>query len=113
MDYIETTHMFFNVCHNTNSSDVVTCGDKADVTSFEFNEVFDLIGFKVKFSGIISFNFRVGESESSSIVRYDIGNLVGAHSSCSNFNQFEFSFFRFNGFKNESTLSVVENSEVF
>jgi hypothetical protein len=41
----EGAHVLFDVGDGSDSSDVVTGSDEANVSSFEFNEIFNFIGF--------------------------------------------------------------------
>jgi len=113
VDNIETTDVSISVDNNTDSSDVVTGGNHAKVASFEFNEIDDLTSGDVQLGGVIDGEFRVGESEGTTIVGDDVGDLVGADSLLGDLDKLIFSFFLADVSEDESSLNVVEDSVQF
>jgi len=113
VDDIETTDVSISVDNNTDSTDVVTGGDHAKVASFELDEINDLTGSDVQLGGVIDGKFGVGESEGSTVVGDDVGDLVGANSLLGDLNELVFSFFLADVSEDESSLNVVEDSVQF
>jgi len=113
VDDIETTDVSISVDNNTNSSDVVTGGNHTKVASFEFNEIDNLTSGDVQLGGVIDGEFRVGESEGTTIVGDDVRDLVGSDSLLSDLDELVFSFFLADVSEDESSLNVVEDSVQF
>lgn len=103
--------MLFDVLDDTDSTDVVTVLDVADITGFQVSETFDLVVNEVVLEGITDLDFGVGESDGSGVVGNDVGDLVGTNSLSSDLQELELSFFLVEGLEDESTLGVVEDSE--
>lgn len=113
VDDIETTDVSISVDNNTDSTNVVTGGDHAKVASFELDEINDLTGGDVQLGGVIDGEFGVGESEGSTVVGDDVGDLVGADSLLGDLDELVFSFFLADVSEDESSLNVVEDSVQF
>jgi len=113
VDDIETTDVSISVDNNTDSSDVVTRSNHTKVASFEFNEINDLTSSDVQLGGVVDGEFRVGESDGSTVVGNDVGDLVGADRLLGDLNKLVFAFFLADVSEDESSLNVVEDSEQF
>jgi len=113
VDNIETSDVSISVDYNSDSSDVVTGGDSAQVAGLELNSVDDLTSGDVELNGVIDVDFRVGESESSTVVSDNVRDLVGANSLLGDLAELVFSFFGTNVSEDESALNIVENSVKF
>lgn len=113
VDNIETTQMSFDVLDGGNSTDVVSTSDIGEMSGFVGVPFQDLVLFKVVSEGISFVDFGVGESDGSAVVGDDVGSFVGTNKFALDFHELDFSFsiFYFNGF--ESSLDVVEKSEMF
>ena len=112
MDNIETSEMFFNVLDLSNSSDVVSSCNESKMSGLVGEPFEDLVVFKVVFNGISFVDFWVRESDSSSIVGHNVGNLVGSDSFGLNLHQFASSFRFFDLDEDESSLNVKHESIV-
>jgi len=108
---IERTGMLFDVGDDTNPTDIVTTYDVRYITHFEFGEIGDFILNQVVLDGIVDLDFRVGESDGSSIMGYDVRDPVGSQSLLNDLTELELSFFFLQGSKDETSLGVIENSE--
>lgn len=103
--------MLFDVLDDTDSTDVVTVLDVANITGFQVSEVFNLVVDDVVFKGVTNLDFGVGESDGSGVVSNDVRDLVGTNSLSGNLQELELGFFLVEGLEDESTLGVVEDSE--
>jgi len=113
VDDIETSNVSISVDYNSDSSDVVTGGDHAQVASLELNSVNDLTSGDVELNSIVDVDFRVGESESSTIVGNNVRDLVRTNSLLSDLAELVFSFFGADVSEDESALNVIKNSVKF
>lgn len=75
------------------------------------SEVFNLVVNDIVLKGITDLDFGVRESDGSGVVSNDVGNLVGTNSLSGNLQKLELGFFLVEALEDESTLSVVEDSE--
>jgi len=110
VDDIETTDVSVSVDYNSDSSNVVTRSDHAQVAGFELSGLNDLAGSDVELDGVVDVDFWVGESEGSTIVGNNVRNLVGADSLLGDLAELVFSFLSADVSEDESALYVVENS---
>jgi len=113
MDNIETTDVSISVDDNTDSSDVVTGGDQSKIASFEGNVVNDGTSGDVKLDGIQDSNSGVGESDGTTVVGDNVGDLVGSDGLLGDLAKLVLGFFLSDVSEDESSLNVVENSEKF
>jgi len=113
VDDIETTDVSISVDDDTDSTDVVTGSDHAKVASFELDEIDDLTSGDVELSSVVDGEFGVGESEGSTVVGDNVGDLVGADSLLGDLDELVFSFFLADVSEDESALNVVEDSVQF
>lgn len=112
VDDVETTEMSFTGSDDTDSSDVVTVGDCADVSRLELGVLKDGSGGDFELDGVVDGDIRVGESDGSTVVGNDVRDFVGADFLSDDFAELEFGFLRLNGSEGESSLNVEKNSEV-
>jgi len=89
VDDIERTGVLLDVLDDTDSADVVSVLDEANVARFEMGESLDLSGSNVVLEGITNLDFRVGESDGSSIVSDDVRDLVGTNGLVGNLQELE------------------------
>jgi len=113
VDDIETTDVSISVDNNTDSSDVVTGGDQSKIAGFEGNVINDETSGDVNLDGIQDSDSGVGESDGSSVVGNNVGDLVGTNSLLGDLAELELGFFLANVSKDESSLYVVEDSVEF
>jgi len=113
MDNIETTDVSISVDENTDSSDVVTGGDQSKIASFEGNVFNDGTSGDVKLDGIQDSNSGVGESDGTTVVGDNVGDLVGSDGLLGDLAKLVLGFFLSDVSEDESSLNVVENSEKF
>ena len=79
VDDIERTGVLLDVLDDTDSADVVSVLNEADVTRFEMSESLDLSGSNIVLEGITNLDFGVRESDGSSIVSDNVRDLVGTN----------------------------------
>jgi len=113
VDNIETTDVSISVDNDTDSSDVVTGGDQSEVAGFKGNVVDDETSGDIKLDGVQDVDSRVGESDGSTIVGNDVGNLVGADSLLGDLAKLVLGFFLSDVSEDESSLYVIKNSVKF
>jgi hypothetical protein len=89
VDDVITSNMPLDVNDLTDSADVVAAGDEASVSDIVLNPVGDFVVNEAVLDAVTLFDFGMWESDGTSIVRYDVGDLVGTHSSSFNLKQLE------------------------
>lgn len=112
VDNIETTQMSVSGGQNTDSTNIVTLNAVNEVTGLELDEVEDLARFDVDLDGVVDIDIGVGVSDGSTVVGDDVRNFIGANLLSGDLAELVLSFLRLDGSKDESTLNVVEDSEV-
>mmetsp|Transcript_10517 Transcript_10517/g.9060 ORF Transcript_10517/g.9060 Transcript_10517/m.9060 type:complete len:279 (+) Transcript_10517:481-1317(+) len=113
VDNIETTHMSVSGGQNTDSTNIVTLNSVDELSSLEFNEVQDLSALNVDLDGVVDIDIGVGVSDGSTVVGDNVWDFIGADFSSDDLAKLELSFIRLDGSEDESTLDVVQDSEVF
>jgi len=113
VDDIEGTGVSFSGLDGTHSTDILAADDLAHVTGIEFDPVGDLAGGKVEFDGITDFAVWVWVSDGSSVVCDQEWNVVLFDEHFLDSAEFVGSFFGGDSVDDESTFSVVDQSEVF
>jgi len=79
VDDIERTGVFLDVLDDSDSANVVSVLDEANVARFEMSESLDLSGSNIVLEGIANLDFRVRESDGSCIVSDNVRDLVGTN----------------------------------
>ena len=76
MDDLERALMLLTVNDSTNTSDIVTTSDHADVTDLELDEVDDLTSLEVNLDGVVDSNGGVGVTESTTVMGGESGDTT-------------------------------------
>jgi len=113
VDDIEGTWVSFSGLDGTDSTDVLTADDLAQVTSVEFDPVGDFVGGQVEFDGVTDFAVWVWVSDGSSVVCDEEWNVVLFDEDFLDSAEFVRSFFGGDSVDDESAFGVVDQSEVF
>jgi len=79
MDNIKRTLVFLNVLDDSDSSNVVSVLDEADIARFEMGESLNFSSSNFVLKSITNLDFRVRESNSSGIVSNNVRDLVGTN----------------------------------
>ena len=112
MDDADTSEVFLKIKDLCNSADVVASSDVGKVSWLVLDPLDNLSLFKIVLDGISFVDFRMGDSNGSSVAGDDVGDFVGTNSFFGNLQQFEFSFRIFYFDKGESSLDIIEDSVV-
>lgn len=110
---VKTSRVSISLDDNSNSSNVRTRSDHDNVSVFELDEVDDLSSFKIDLDGIESLDQGVGESKRSVVVSVSVGNSSSGGLDMGDLGKLVLGLFSRDGLKDESTLGVIEKSEVF
>ena len=109
---IEATQMPFPVHDDTGSTHVSAAGDHDNVSGLELDVVDNLVLDKVELDGVVDLDSRVRVSDGSSVVGNDVGDTLGAELVSSDLEELERSLLGGDSVDGESSLDVVEESEV-
>lgn len=113
VNQVETTIVSFLVNDSTDTTQVTTTGDVDQLTNVELDVVSDLTGSQVDLDGVIDLDVWVWVSDSSTIVSDNVWNTLLTQLDLLDLNQLVGSFFVSDTVDSESTLDVVDQSEVF
>ncbi len=105
--------MLVDVGQLPDTTNIVSALDINSGADFEGKNFLDLVLDEVKLQGVVHLNIRVGVSEGSAVMGYNVGDLIGAYWSALDLAKFELGFLWFNFLEDESALHVVKDSEVF
>jgi len=112
VDNIKRTWVSFSGLDGTDSTDVLTADDLAQVTSVEFDPVGDFVGGQVEFDGVTDFAVWVWVSDGSSVVCDQEWNVVFLNEHFLYSAKLVGSFFGGDSVNDESAFGVVDQSEV-
>ena len=113
VDDIKRTWVSFSGLDGTDSTDVLTADDLAQVTSVEFDPVGDFVGGQVEFDGVTDFAVWVWVSDGSAVVCDQEWNVVLFDEDFLDSAEFVRSFFGGDSVDDESAFGVIDESEVF
>ncbi len=85
MHNIEGTRMTFSVDDGSDSPQVTTTSDHAQVARIKLDEVHDLVGGNVQLNGIVNFDQRIGVTDCAAIVCSNERDSLGANLNTTNF----------------------------
>ena len=80
VDDIISSNVSFDVLDLANSTNIVSSSQESSVSSVVLDPFKDFTVVNVVFDCVSDFNLRMGESDSSSIMSHNIGDLVGTES---------------------------------
>jgi hypothetical protein len=112
MDDIEGTWMLFDGGDNTNSTNVVSTGKDDGGTNLELDYTGDGLTLEVKLDGVVDLDIWMRESDGSTVVGDDVWNLRLADLLLGDLAEFEFSLLGVHSVWLESSLNVIEDSEM-
>ena len=112
MNNIKTTQMSLNMKNCCNSADVVSTCNVGKVAGFVPEPLKDGIFLEVVFESITLVDFGVGVSDGSSVMGYDVGDLVGSNSLALDLQQFDLGLCLLDLDEGESSLNIVEHPVV-
>lgn len=113
VNQVETTIVSFLVNDGTDTTQVTTTGDVDQLTNVELDVVSDLTGSQVDLDGVIDLDVWVWVSDSSTIVSDNVWNTLLTQLDLLDLTQLVGSFLVSDTVDSESTLDVVDQSEVF
>jgi len=109
---VEATNVLLPVYDNTSTTHVASTGDHDNVTSIKLDKVGDLASLQVKLDGVVGLDQGVGVTDGSSVVGNDVGNTASTEGDAADLEEFVASLLRSDPVDGESTLDVVEETEV-
>lgn len=98
---------------DTNATQVVTTSDNSQVTNFEGNVGNNLASGEINLDGIVGLDVGVRVSDGATVVSGEVRDGLGTNVNRLNAAELEASFVGVDSVENETTLSVVQESEVF
>jgi len=109
---IERSRVSLSVNDDTYSTQVTTSSDHNYVSNVELDKVGDLSSLDIELDAIIDSNKGIGVSNGSSVVKNNIRNSLGSNSQLLNLAELVLGLIGRDGLKNESSLGVVQESEI-
>ena len=113
MDDIETSNMLLTVNNDTCTTHVTTTGDHDNVASVEGDKVDDFALLEVKLHSVVDLDCRIRITDGTPVVRDDVGDTLGAKGHLTNLQKFVRSLLGGDAMNSESTLDIVEQTEMF
>ena len=113
VDDFEATNVTFTVNELTNTTNVTTTSNHDNVTDIELDEIFDLTSFEVEADGVVGLDQRIRVTDSTAIVGGDVRDTLGTNHDLSNLAELVLGFFVSDTVDGETTLDVVDETEVF
>ena len=111
MDNIEGTEVTITADNHTNTTNIVTLGDEAEITDFELEVTNDLVGLEVDLDGIANLHSGIREADGTGVVSNNEGNLLVGDLTLDNLAELETSFVFINAVEDETTLDIIEKTE--
>ena len=111
VDNIEGTEVAITADNHTDTTDVVTLGDEAEVTDFELEVTDDLVGLEIDLHGITNLHSGIGEADGAGVVSNNEGNLLVGELALDDLAELEASFGLVNAVEDETTLDIIEKTE--
>ena len=113
MDNTDTSNVSLKIEDLGNSTNVITSSNVSEVSWLVLDPLDNLSLFKIVLDAVSLVDFRMGESNSSSIISDNVRDLVRSNCFLGDFQQLEFGLSILNFDKSESSLNVIEHSVVF
>jgi len=85
VDNIEGTRVTFSVDDGSDSPQVTTTSDHAQIARVELDEVHDFVGSNVQLDGIVNLYQWIGVTDCTPVMGGDEGNSLGSNLNASNF----------------------------
>jgi hypothetical protein len=111
MNDFKTSGMFFSGGNNTNTTQIATSRNSAEVSHFEFHESIDLASLKVKLDSIIDLNVGMRIADGSAIMKGNVRDSFGSQLKSLDLAELILGLLRSDLLESESALGVVEQSE--
>lgn len=112
VDDFETTNVTFTVNDDTNTTNVTTASDHADVAGVELDKVGDLVVLQVEADGVVSLDQRIGVADSATIVGDDVGDTLLANHNLLDAAKLVLGLLIGDAMDGEATFNVIDETEV-
>ena len=113
MDDIETSNMLLTVNNDTCTTHVTTTGDHDNVASVEGDKVDDFALLEVKLHSVVDLDGWIRITDRASVVCDDVGDTLSTEGYFADLEKFVGSFLGGDAMNSESTLDIVEQTEMF
>jgi hypothetical protein len=111
-DNVETSQVPLGVDDNSNASHVPSSDRHGEVSGFELGEVDNLVLHEVELDGVVDLDGRVGVTDGAAVVRDEEGDTLGTELHLLDLEELVGSLLGGDAVDGESTLDVVEETEV-
>jgi len=111
-DFVRTW-VVLDVLKNTNTTNIVTTSNKNWSTVVELDNTIDFTAFKVNLDCVVLLDVGVGETDSTTVVGNNVWDITLSKNLSLDLAKLELGFFGINAMGLETTLNVVEYTEVF
>lgn len=110
---VERARVLFDVLHETDTTQIATADNHAEVARLEFDELDDFASFDVDLDGVVDFDERVRVADGARVVRDNVRHAFGADELVAHAAQLVLGFLRQNFQHRETAFDVVEQAKVF
>jgi len=109
---LETSGMLLTMGEDTDTPNIVSTGDHADVAVLELADTLNLVGVQVKTDGVVNLDLRIRETDGTSIMGDEGHNALGRLLNLVDTAHLVGSLIRRDLSQDETTLGVVQEAEV-
>lgn len=106
------TGVVFNVLEHADTTDIVTTGNEDGGTVIELDNTVNFTVLEVELDGVVLLDVGVGETDGSTVVGDNVWDLVLTNALTLDLAKLEASFLGLNSVGLETSLDVVEHTEV-
>jgi len=113
VDDVETSDVTLTVGDDTDTASVTTSGDHGNVTDLELDELVELASLQVELDSVVDLDQGIGVTESTTIVGDNEGDALGTELNLLDLAQLVLGLLSGDAVDGETTLGVVDETEVF
>jgi len=113
MHDIKATNVPLTMRDNTGTAQVTTTSDHDNISSVKWNEIDNLILFKIKLNSVVDTDQGIRITNCSAIMSDDVRDTAVTDSNLANLKEFVAGLFGCNAVDGETTLDIVKETEVF
>jgi len=113
VDNVEGTRVTLPVCHETNTSQVVTSSYHAEISRIKLDEFIDLSRIDADLDRVVDLDERVRVADGTAVASDDAGHALQSNLNFLHLTQLVLRFLRSDPVNCKATLDVVDDTKVF
>jgi len=112
VDNIEGAGVTFTVDDGTDSTQIASAGNHAQIARLELDEILNLAGHDVQLDGIVDLDQGIGVTDGATVMGGEEGDTFGSDLNTLDFAEFVLSFLSSDSVDGKSSLDIVDQTEV-